>query len=702
MRLGFSQQEIKGTLAELNLPEHSYYMRRAARALDIVNQDKVHFLGEDVFRVDSQYDDKHYHVEINHGNPGCTCEDFKKNGVSCKHMIAATIYSESPPGLRRRAGSLKSGLTIYDDTNNSYHGRGRWIVTDPKAKVKYIIYRDKDGRLHCPCNPRNRDCEHKKAIRDYTNNNGGGGNGTKPVNECGTENAKQLQDKMNNQLDSQKDNGNGAYCAPSQTLDVSDPFQESEQNDIDQIEGRRNGETAWKLSNGDYCISYKGVMELANKHHITFDETIHDDTHTVIAKARRNGSERVSGKPMNGNANTAMELAKRNAARQLLPLAEIKAVEKKYQLECEFSWEVAYQKCQELVGGKAQVDIIIHELVKDGKIRQDSPTHYNRTEWLIIHDACKKDAESNDVDNNDDDGGDNTPSPNNWQSKLRECKEAAYNWQRYDYLRSDLEREGILSGNPKDWQDSDFDILQRACELDTSLHNRVIGDFVVIKEWNWNDYDYSRRYRFWLVTKDTEQLREKCFWCGKTKSQVSQLSDELIYWERYYIKTVVCSDCFETMTKQDLTKRFNELYHNGNGAVNTDGLPKPSEDFINQINNVLNKQEGNATPSERTPELPLTEDDFVSKCKEAIAKVKDEKKSIEANDQPLQKDNGDKRKLMMDKKLKTWLVESDGTKKEMSCREICEQFESKQNPSIVTRLRAGINDGADISTVEID
>jgi hypothetical protein len=61
-----------------------------------------------------------------------------------------------------------------------------------------------------------------------------------------------------------------------------------------------------------------------------------------------------------------------------------------------------------------------------------------------------------------------------------------------------------------------------------------------------------------------------------------------------------------------------------------------------------------------------------------------------------------KRKLQMDKKLRTWLVESDGSKKEISCREICEQFESKQNPRIVTRLRAGIDSGADISTVELD
>jgi hypothetical protein len=71
---------------------------------------------------------------------------------------------------------------------------------------------------------------------------------------------------------------------------------------------------------------------------------------------------------------------------------------------------------------------------------------------------------------------------------------------------------------------------------------------------------------------------------------------------------------------------------------------------------------------------------------------------VEANEQPLQNSNG-KRKLQMDKKLRTWLVESDGTKKEISCREICEQF---NDGSIVTRLRAGIDSGADISTVELN
>ena len=67
------------------------------------------------------------------------------------------------------------------------------------------------------------------------------------------------------------------------------------------------------------------------------------------------------------------------------------------------------------------------------------------------------------------------------------------------------------------------------------------------------------------------------------------------------------------------------------------------------------------------------------------------------HDQPISGGNG-KRKLQMDSKLRTWLIETDGTKKSISCREICEKFES----NIVTRLRAGIDSGADISTVELD
>jgi len=338
-------------------------------------------------------------------------------------------------------------------------------------------------------------CKHSIAALVWLHNNG---NGKRIANECGTEQAKAIQDKLNGQSDSRNDKGNGAQ-APSQ-LDLNNPFEESEQYDIDQIEGRRDGEVTWKLRNGEYVISYKGIMTLAEKHHITFDEAVQSDTYTVIAKGHCGTSERVSGKPIIGNANTALELAKRNAARQLIPYAEQLALVKKFQLEAEFNWQKAQAKCVELVG-EANVSIIIHDLVQAGKLRQDNPSHYDRTEWLIIHDACKRDAQ--------------------------------------------VERD------PKS-----------------------------LNRWSYN--------------------------------------------------SVV----------------------------------------------------------------------FLEQCQEAIAKVRAHEQ-VSANELPLENSNG-KRKVQMDKKLRTWLVEADGIKKEISCREICEQFESKQNPSIVTRLRAGIDSGADISTVELN
>jgi hypothetical protein len=59
-----------------------------------------------------------------------------------------------------------------------------------------------------------------------------------------------------------------------------------------------------------------------------------------------------------------------------------------------FSWKVAYQKCCEVVGMKAIVDIIINDLVNWGFLRQASPSEYNRAEWIIIYDWCKKEAKT--------------------------------------------------------------------------------------------------------------------------------------------------------------------------------------------------------------------------------------------------------------------------------------------------------------------
>jgi len=57
-----------------------------------------------------------------------------------------------------------------------------------------------------------------------------------------------------------------------------------------------------------------------------------------------------------------------------------------------FSWEVAYKKCFEVVGKKAIVNVLIDDLVNWGKLRKASLGEYNRAEWILIYDFCKKEA----------------------------------------------------------------------------------------------------------------------------------------------------------------------------------------------------------------------------------------------------------------------------------------------------------------------
>ncbi len=480
MKASISQQQISQTAVKLGIPDVAFTQRRIARAFDLVATNKVNEVSHDdveshgeaeaspvcsIYRVHSQYNDKIYTVEVNHGNPAvtleahgetekvspvrsiakgkacaphCTCPDGKKT-VHCKHMIASMLVAlEAKPDK----------LTIYDDTfdkRKSRHGKrnskyGRWIVNDYKVRKGYVVYRDEHGKLNCACGKKN--CRHCKAIRE---------NLPKPEpeapvsstprieNECGSVAAKwrhtvmrshgspkaepvrrtkrfhlcaPLQDKLNG------NNGTGDNSSPVGKLDANDPFQEAELLDIDQIEERSNGDLVHKLSNAEYVISYNGIMALAEQHGITFEASRHDETHTVIAHGRCENNTRVSGKPINGSAScstrearremTAMELAKRNAARQLLPLVEIKALEKKAQLEAEgvptetvgiapraeFDWQKAKAKCLEIVPDFT-FDILIHDLVKAGTLRQAHPSDYNRKEWLVIFDACKRDVETN-------------------------------------------------------------------------------------------------------------------------------------------------------------------------------------------------------------------------------------------------------------------------------------------------------------------
>ncbi|MHC4536971.1 MAG: hypothetical protein ACYS6K_23735, partial [Planctomycetota bacterium] len=457
---------------------------------------------------------------------------------------------------------------------------------------------------------------------------------------------KQLQDKLNSQSDSQNGNGNGAHKAPSQTgglstqittdnIDpLSRPFVESDKLDEQQIltgEGgnahylgcvtelkanikkytRKQQKQIEKLQ--EYVISYKGIMKLAEKHGIEYSVSLHNETNTVIAKAM-NGNERVSGKPVNGSVDTAIELAKRNAARQLLPLAEIKAIEYKAKLEAEFDWKTAYEKCAQVAGTKANVDITINELVKSGKLRADNPSGYNRTEYLLIYQACKND-QSND-DNND--GGDNAPSSNDDEVNLyKVLAEAEVNpnfQQRYDEC---VKLVGM--------DETDLIIWQRLNFRYSYYKNKITDDQwdVVLQEcqWRWN--------------------------ARQAKAEFASAQQE------YKLNHIRWKTGYDVRSKKYV------------------GRP------------------------------PVNDEEFIKKCKDAIEQVRTEK-SIEANELPLESATaGGQRRLQMDSKLRTWLIEADGTKKPISCREIAEQFDS-YGKGIITRLRTGIESGADISTVEID
>ena len=596
MRIGFSQQEIISTAKSLGLPTDGFVQRRVARAQDLVASNKVSQIDDGIFRVRSQYDEgKSYIVNVNSGDPSCDCPDGERT-INCKHRIASLLYA------RKQAQAITIVKTT--DGNSGDYWRRCWCIAQGNRRT--VVYEEHSGRLFCNCGAYYQDCKHKQlVIKTVTNELKSIAKGKPVVNECGSNEAKALQDKMNAQLDSQNNNGNGAQ-APSQPtkLDLRDPFQESESYDIEQVEGRKNGEMAWKLSNDTYCISYKGVMTLAEKHGVTFTTGSNSQTKQVIARARLNGNERVSGKLPIPSYEVAVELAKRNAARQLLPLEEIKAIEYKAKLNAEFSWKKAYAKCVELVGTEANVDIIIHELTQAGRLRQDSPTHYNRVEWRLIYEACKQDAQEQ-----KNDGGDNTPpsQPDNgsWREWYNRCVEV-----------SSLYDTGIVINQmtPKHYYRKD----------------RITDD-----EWQ-------------RIFSECQRRREE------------------------YERTQAAKADFASAQQAYKFKHIRDI----------SGYDVRSKKY--------------------TGRPPLNSKEFIAKCQEAIETVRAEKNIVEANEQPLENSNGEKRKLMMDKKLRTWLVEADGTKKAISCREICEQFESKQNPSIVPRLRAGIDDGADISIVELD
>ena len=652
MKASISQAELQATAVRLGIPDHPFVARRIARAYNLVETNKVNEVSheEGLYRVHSQRDEKIYTVELNHGNPHCTCPDGERT-IFCKHSIASMLVALGACDRTRLAKPNK--LVVYDDTFDKRNGKrhskyGRWIVDDYKVRKGYVVYRDEHGKLHCACGKKN--CRHCKAIRKVTDD------GKRIENECGTSEAKALQEKLNGS------NGTGGESHPStdHQLDVTNPFEECEARDIDQINGNGNGDLVHVLSNGEYVISYRGIMKLAEQHDVTFEAARHDETHTVIAQGRCGNNSRASGKPINGSELTAIELAKRNAARQLLPLPEIKALEHKVKLEAEFNWQVAKRKCLGIVPDFT-LDILINDMVRDGKLEQKHPSDYSRREWLVIYDVVKKDAETN--GNDDDGGGANTPS----SAKFAECQTVAKDFVRFQWLKSDMLKEGTLSG---DWTADDVATLKEACEVDASLFGKELGHWTIDLQPNANQpWCYKRRHWFWLMP-----MSRRCFWCAETEGV---MPDTLIHWGRYEIKTSLCLECSEKVANRELDKdrivqKFDEVYR-AYGGVGRSNI------FHDDAKTV-----------------PSTESEFVERCKELESDVVDDDPAPMV--EGAQMDGDGKRKLQMDAKLRTWLVEADGTKTGISCREICEQFDG----NIVMQLRFGIDAGGDISTVELD
>ncbi len=696
MKSTISQEQINDTAVRLGIPTIPFFQRRIARAYDLVETSKVNEISHDdveshgeaeaspvcsIYRVRSQYDPKAiYTVELNHGNPHCTCPDNERT-IFCKHSIASMMVTKE----RER----KASVLIVKETAHTELVKASWVVTDGTLYTN--VWQDLNGKVCCVCGAYyKRDCIHKQSIREYYSG-GNNGNGSKIVNDCGTSEAKALQEKLNGS------NGTGDNQTPvHHQLNTSDPFQEAEQLDIDQINGngwrvRRDdkpsrhalGDLVHVLSNREYVISYRGIMKLAEKHGVTFDQHTDEqeakDTRTVIAYARCGNNTRASGKPMNGSFEIAVALARRNACRQLLPLPEIKALEHKAKLEAEFDWQKAKAKCLKIVPD-FKLDILIHDLVKAGTLRQAHPSDYNRKEWLMIHNAVKKDAE---INGNDDGGGKPLPS-----DKFTECRDTAKDFIRYSWLKDAMLKSGEVSG---DWTDDDIAKLKEACEVDASLFGKELGHFEIEIQPNRGKWAYQRRWSFLLTP-----MSKRCFWCGETKGT---MPDTFIDWGRYEIKTSLCMRCSRKagngeLDKSILVKKFDDLYHVESHWRHT---VKPQRFH-------LCAPSPKAEPVRSIETVPSTEAEFVERCKQAEKESADDT-TDDANDAPLENENGAGglgtdgtavRKLVMGKDRQVWLVEKDGTRKAIT---FAEAGDLKGNS--VLRLTQAIACGADIGVVEL-
>ena len=644
MKNTISQEQINDTAVSLGIPTIPFFQRRIARAYDLVETNKVNEISHDegLYRVHSQYNDKIYTVEVNHGNPHCTCPDGKKT-VHCKHMIASIMTAFEQ--------EQEPKLTVKETPNPKV--KASWVVVED-GRTYVNVWQDFNGKICCVCGAYYKiDCIHKQAIRDYYD----GGNGSKIANECGTETAKELQDRLNGA------NGTGDTQSPSHhQLDTNDPFQECEQLDIDQIEGRSNGDLAHKLSNGEYVISYRGIMKLADKHGVTFEASRHDETHTVIAYGRCGSNSRASGKPINGAEMTALELAKRNTARQLLPLVEIKALEKKAQLEAEFDWQKAKAKCLEIVPDFT-FDILIHDLVKAGTLKQAHPSDYNRKEWLVIFDACKRDAETNGHDG--DGGGDNTPSSDDEKVTCCICNRTLTNKLSISRCVGPECFKKVGAQGRDDKPSRQF------------LQDDEVSDELIKASQLYQDESLQKRIVKSCLTLDAPLPVKVLRWLG----------NEYFGYKNRPILYYFCAA--GQLNRIDTAKR--KLRH----AIVTRETAETELDAHALAQMVVDL--------EPDAEVPDNVDEFIAKCKEMESEVDDTTDDNSVDDpapmvEGAQMDGDDKRKLQMDKKKNILLIEPDGTQTPITMRDAAFDFGS----NFILRLTQGIACGGDISTVELE
>ena len=211
-KLVLTADNLKFACHELGISDDKHTLRRTARAFDLYHNNKVEHINDHTFSVASQY-------------------DRQRPYQVTLHEGATKLY----------------GYCTCQD----------WMNYSGDMDVPNVDFW----------------CKHMISAALWLHNNG---NLTSIKNECGTDEAKAIQAKLNGQIDSHGTNGNGAtggfvtadnhHKAPSQMqLDISDPFQEckkqptpsayGELKDIAQVEGRSNGELVHRLSNGEYVIS---------------------------------------------------------------------------------------------------------------------------------------------------------------------------------------------------------------------------------------------------------------------------------------------------------------------------------------------------------------------------------------------------------------------------------------------------------------